>query len=429
MDKKSDASLVVPNRVEDLQALLDYPEYMNYSTPIFGEASADDYYVLDETFDLFQGRIDADAYIWNPVDYFFPNDWSAAYFPIHTANICLERIENIPRTSQNEIQWNNVKGSALFYRAYYFLNLVWTFSQAYDPSTSTSDLGIVLRLGTDFNEASVRSTVEETYQQILKDLYQALNYLPPYPEHVMRPSQAAVYGVLAKTYLSMRQYDSAGKYSNLCLSMNSDLLDFNDPAEVNVNSNTPFPEFNKEIVFYSEVTNVFLVMSHSSRMLVDTALYDSYQSNDLRKKAYFRSRTGGYGYKSLYAGGRMFSGIATDDMYLIRAECYARQNKTDLALADLNALLSKRYESGAFVPVDAATASEVLEIILLERRKELFHRGGNRWMDLKRLNKEGAGITLTRKVKNNLYTLAPNDSKYALPLPKDIIEQTGMPQN
>jgi hypothetical protein len=54
---------------------------------------------------------------------------------------------------------------------------------------------------------------------------------------------------------------------------------------------------------------------------------------------------------------------------------------------------------------------------------------GLRWMDIKRLNKDGAKITLTRNVEGNTYTLPPNDLRYALPIPEEVISLTGMPQN
>jgi starch-binding outer membrane protein, SusD/RagB family len=54
---------------------------------------------------------------------------------------------------------------------------------------------------------------------------------------------------------------------------------------------------------------------------------------------------------------------------------------------------------------------------------------GLRWIDIKRLNKEGAGIVLKRLIGDKTYTLQPNDPRYALPLPADIILNTGMQQN
>ena len=67
-------------------------------------------------------------------------------------------------------------------------------------------------------------------------------------------------------------------------------------------------------------------------------------------------------------------------------------------------------------------------LIAKERRKELLFRG-LRWADLKRYNRDGAHITLTRTVANKVYTLPPNDPRYAIAIPEDIIKMTDMPQN
>ena len=116
-----------------------------------------------------------------------------------------------------------------------------------------------------------------------------------------------------------------------------------------------------------------------------------------------------------------FSGITTAEMYLVRAECYARKGNKDAALADLNTLLVRRWKAGSFIPVTAATSQDAFNKIMIERRKELLMRS-LRWVDLKRLNKEGANIVLKRVENGQTYTLLPNANYYALPIPKDIID-------
>tara|TARA_R110002033_G_scaffold36621_1_gene75228 strand:+ start:3737 stop:3916 length:180 start_codon:yes stop_codon:yes gene_type:complete len=54
---------------------------------------------------------------------------------------------------------------------------------------------------------------------------------------------------------------------------------------------------------------------------------------------------------------------------------------------------------------------------------------GLRWQDIRRLNKEGAGITLTRTLKGENYTLPPNDPRYIFPIPDDEIALSGIKQN
>jgi tetratricopeptide (TPR) repeat protein len=287
----------------------------------------------------------------------------------------------------------------------------------------------VLRLGSDFNVKSKRSTVQETYDRVLTDAKESIEYLPDLPEHPYRPSKAASYGLLARTYLSMRLYDSALKYSSLCLKLDNTLLDYND-ASVKRSANVPFQPFNPEIIFYSSMSTFNLTIAPVISR-VDTTLYESYSFGDLRKSVFFRLSSGYQRFKGSYSasGSELFSGIAIDEMYLIRAECYARLNNTDNALADLNTLIRKRWDNTSpYNDFIASSPSEALEKILIERRKELLYRG-LRWMDIKRLNKDGANIILVRNIKDKMISLLPNDNRYALPLPADIIKEAGIQQN
>ena len=73
-------------------------------------------------------------------------------------------------------------------------------------------------------------------------------------------------------------------------------------------------------------------------------------------------------------------------------------------------------------------AESALQVVLDERRKELVMRG-LRWMDLKRLNAQGANIVVSRGFNGQTVSLLPNDPRYALPIPEDIIQLSGIPQN
>lgn len=84
--------------------------------------------------------------------------------------------------------------------------------------------------------------------------------------------------------------------------------------------------------------------------------------------------------------------------------------------------------TGTFVPEVANDKDEAIARVLLERRKELLFRG-LRWMDVKRLNKDNANISFSRTIAGETFILPPNDDRWALPLPDDIIKLTGMQQN
>jgi starch-binding outer membrane protein, SusD/RagB family len=435
LDKRPDLSTVSPVTLTDAQALLDYSTKMNRNvTPSSIEASADDYFLLSASYDSYSQNLQ-EAYIWKRIHYNYPNDWSACYQPVYVANYCLELTGKIKENDANKSLWKNVHGSALFYRSYYFFELLMTYTKAYDEATSKKDLGIPLRQTSDFNEPSVRSNLYDCYNLITSDLRTASGELPDLPAHVQRPSRCAAYALLARTFLLMNQFDSALKYANLSLSIKHDLIDYNmspcpdcDITRSLTSTSAIFKKYNSETIFYTEMNGN--ITSHSpSRALIDTVLYASYTNDDLRKTAFFTTANGYHKFKGSYAqSNTFFTGITTAEMYLITAECYARVNDVNKAMEQLNMLLVNRISSGTFIPMMATDKTDALNKVLEERRKELIFRG-LRWSDIKRYNEMGAAINLHRIIDGVIYTLAPNANYYALPLPDDIVRITGMEQN
>jgi len=438
LDAKPDKSLVIPASIPDFQALLDNAsspaDYgFNIDQPAMDEISAGDFYMTDAIW----GALDPyerNTYIWAKNDFYAGKvnvpDWNSPYKRILTANVVLDGIAGItPAGVQEQKAWNDVKGGALFFRAYEHYSVAQLFCKPYIKTSAAADAGIPLRTAADINAPSTRATVAETYQQILADLKQAKLLLPvELPNTALyknRPTKTAADAMLARVYLSMSQYDSAFKYADNCLAKYNSLMDYNT---ISTTSLTPFARFNTEVIFQKLL--LFYGSLGASRLIVDSTLYRSYTTSDRRRSCFFRLRSGVNTFKGTYDPSLVpFSGLATDEIYLIRAECYARAGNTNAALADLNNLLITRWNTNTFVPFTAASADEALSIILTERRKELCYRG-IRWSDLRRLNQEPRfAMTLTKKTNGQLNTLAPNDPRYVLPIPDNVIQLTGMPQN
>ncbi|MFT3979630.1 MAG: RagB/SusD family nutrient uptake outer membrane protein [Ferruginibacter sp.] len=423
LEEKSNAKLVVPSTQKDLQALLDDYQRVNNNDIQCAELSAGDFYYTYTDWNALATDIKA-LYTWKPDNVFLPsaNDWFNPYKVIFVANTVLENIDKVEKIPAD--QWNNIKGQALYHRAKSYLALTTTFAPAYDETSSATDMGVPIRRSTDFNEPSVRPAVQENYSLILADLKEAIALLPIRPVHVMRPSRPAAYALIARTLLWMRHYNEAEKYADSALALKSDLLNFNN---LTASASYPIAAFNTEVLMDNKMGSSAL---SNARAKIDSFLYRSYDANDLRKTVFFKNNNNGsYGFKGSYEGANAcFCGIATNEVYLIKAECLARRNEVQASMEMLNRLLVKRWRNNLFVPFTAATAADALNIILTERRKELLMRG-LRWPDVKRLNKEGRDINMTRKLNNDIYHLAANDLRFALPIPEDIIQLTGIPQN
>ena len=427
LDAKPDKKLEIPNKIADVQALLDNESIMNLNDPATGEISADNYYVTDAAWASIYSVSQRNMYTWEKDITLsdFPNHWSILYQIVGVANVALESIDKITPSGYEQGAWNNVKGSALLYRAKSFLAVAGLWAKAYDVKTVESEPGIPLRLSSDYEVPTSRSTLKQTYERIIDDLKEASPLLPLQPANVMRPSRAAALGLLARTYLMMSLYDSAEIYSEKCLSINSNLLDYNI---LDTNASAPIPQFNAEVIMHSRMP-IPGIFYHKAK--IDTTLYKLYSDNDLRKKIFFSDNGDStYWFKGSYDHSiALFNGIATDEMYLIKAECQARERNTQDAMITLNTLLKNRWKKGTFIPLSATDMQSALEIVLFERRKELIFRD-LRWTDLKRLNKEPAfQQTILRKLNGVEYKLEPGDNRYALPIPQSVINISGIQQN
>jgi hypothetical protein len=427
LDIKSNRADVTPTTIKDFQSILDYPDFMNDGHPGIPLASSDNYYVLSTTWQA-DASYSKNAYVWAAKDFYLNvasvNDWSAPYTTVEYANIALDGLRKITPTTDNQQAWNICKGAALFYRSFAFFNLVSTFAKQYNAATAATDLGIPLRLNADVNERSVRASVQDTYDRIINDLKEALPLLPAVPLYQTRASTFAVNALLARVYLSMRDYVNAGLHADKALSGSHTLLDFNT---LSTTVSYPMPAFplNPEIIFYAKANTFSLA---STNAICDSVLVRSYTLNDLRKNCFYSAVPA---FKGGYAGGSTtFAGLAINEQYLIKAEVYARAGNTTEAMQALNTLLGKRWKTNTFVPYTASSAANALDQVIAERRKELPFTGMLRWIDLRRLNTDSRyAVTLTRNLNNQIYTLPPNDQRYVLPIPDLEIKLSGIQQN
>lgn len=425
LDEKSDMKLTIPNTLEDNQALLDRLADVMTNFAQSGMSSSDDFYLTDADYNGLSYDEDKRLYTWQP-DYVSTNqgngnDWLYCYRAIFIANSVLYNLKNY-----NIANAENVRGQALVIRAARYLDATQVWCPAYDEATADHEMGLPLRLDPDMNLPSARATLRETYAQIIKDLNEAFPLLPAKQVSVTRPSKASALAYLARVYLLMGSYENALSYAMQTLEVQNTLMDFNS---LNVSDSYPIKDLNPEVIVRASIRTSG--PSRGATAKVPQSLYNSYNDNDLRKAIFFRLNTDQTVlFRGNYTGNisGKFCSVAVDEVYLIVAESYARKGSYQQAMDYLNALLLTRYKSGTYTDLKANDATEALEIIKTERRKELLFRG-LRWMDLKRYNRDGENITLTRTVLGQTYTLKPNDLRYAIAIPEDIIQLSGITQN
>jgi starch-binding outer membrane protein, SusD/RagB family len=426
LDEKTDQKMVVPQTLRDAQALLDFYETQSASHGYFPNLSDDNYYLKESYFNGLSVNL-RNTITWQE-DVNTENVWSKFYTMVLTANVALETLEKNERTPLNETEWYNIKGMAHFWRAWSFFQLLQYYADPYEAGVADTKMGIPLRLSSNANIVSTRASLKESWQQVLKDYKLAALYLPVRPAYVTRPNRAAAFEGLALAQLHMANFTEAALYADSSLQLNNVLIDYNSLNAAAVN---PFSMFNIEVNFpaYAVATSILSVNNH----FIDSSLYASYHSNDLRKTLFFKSNgSGTAGFRGSYNGNTtsttLFCGLTTAEAYLIRSEANARMGLKDSAIADINRLLTSRWKTGLFVPLTAGSNEAALGIVLQERRKEMVMRG-SRWFDLRRLNTEaGRAVTIQRKLGTS-FMLEPGSRRYTFYIPDKVISISGMLQN
>ena len=128
--------------------------------------------------------------------------WANQYIGVHRANLVLD---NVPNIEMNEDLKNQYLAEAKFLRAWYYSNLVKTYGDV--------PLVLVAELETFDLE---RAPKQDVYNQIVKDLEEAIQVLPlasAYgPEDKGRATKGAAQAYLAKAYLYMGNFAKAEEF-------------------------------------------------------------------------------------------------------------------------------------------------------------------------------------------------------------------------
>lgn len=313
----------------------------------------------------------------------------------------------------SDAERNRIVGGAYFLRALAYHDLVKVY--AYEPNQIVDgfDHGVILRLeptetveqATDLKS---RATVQATYEQIESDLLDAISYFEQNDgESVYYGNLAASYALLARVYLYWERWDDAIDYATLAI--NTSGTEVVDAADVSTMFTVqPNPESLFELGFTlsesigvnTSLAAILTPQSHYDLVPSDEFLNtldpadtrnDLYQSDAANYPELSSSRSG-YRYVTKYES---YVASYTDnvpvirisEVYLTRAEAYAERDEAGddvLAINDLNEIRTNR---GLTAYTIATAPANLVDEILLERRRELAFEG-HRWQDLKRKGRD-----------------------------------------
>ncbi|QED39089.1 RagB/SusD family nutrient uptake outer membrane protein [Antarcticibacterium arcticum] len=332
--------------------------------------------------------------------------WASAYNMIYMVNAMLTGIAGKPSLSQD--LKDKMDGSAKFIRGFTYFNLVNLYGE------------VPLLLGIDYQENSLasRTSTPVIYDQIIEDLESAASLLDDsYSNDRTQPTRYAALALLARVHLFQGNWQAAENYSSQVIAASANYELLNDPNEV-------FLANSREAIWqispigwgnnfsHTREGNLFIknATANTPVVLAENFLNLFENSQDKRRQEWVNTFTAAgdtlhfpYKYKIQYdaSGGTITEYsmvLRLAEQYLIRAEARARLGKLPEAIQDVNLIKSR---AGIPLIEDLHTTlseDELLTIIVLERRKELFAEWGHRWFDLNRL---GIAEILAAKENSN----------------------------
>jgi hypothetical protein len=321
------------------------------------------------------------------------------YRTVYRSNSVIDNVENIKGFAPGEKE--RLIAEAKFLRALAHFTVVRLYAQPYGFTSNNSHLGIIVKTNTQF-ESQQRSSCEETYQSIIKDLNDAIAVLPDDNSGGIYASKYSAKALLAKVYFQMNRFtDVVAQVNDIVASGKFSLADSLNRFDNSANSK-------KEFIFYvhSAATdrrsdalkgNFNSGGSTPPEISVSSTLYSDVGSRlGDKRAAYFEAIANGFFRLNKFSTDYFdIPVLHYTDLLLMRAEALAETNiNLPQAINDVNAIISRAFGNNGQNISSTSTSGTIINAARLERRIELAFEG-DRVQQLKRIGAKGeANITI-----------------------------------
>lgn len=426
------------NQVLSLYSALKNGQFYGGRAVVYGDIRGEEF--INETTNLVTA---SDVWNLNPTNSATAvvNLWSQAYYTINICNIFLEGMASKGTSVVGATLAGNYVGEAKLIRALCYYSLLQFYARPYADGNGTKP-GVPLRLTAIKSAGSsdlVRSSVADVYAQILKDLNDAEAGLPlNYSSATLNTTRAhrnTAIALKTRIYLSMGQYASVVTEGNKIVNATAPFAAATGVAHalqaniatVFTNYTTTesilslpmsstagdFPGTQNQLGFYfynnGSVGSAEFSMN-ANGLIANT----NWTATDKRRNFIYTNPTTGKRYLSKYPTPNPYTDypivIRYPEVLLSLAEAKTRTtNSVDAqAVALLNAVRNRSDAATTYTTASFATAADLINAILLERRIE-FIGEGLRNGDLMRLLQ-------TIPAKGSASAKAPSDQGYIWPI-------------
>lgn len=424
-----------PTTLADYEAFL-RDEYTNQRVDITGASQLlNDQYVTVAS--LASNRLYNAVYMWDEnadriaLKLSDETAYYASYQGISTFNLLIENVLNTTKATDADkrIVWAEAK----VLRAMNYFNLVNFYADTYVASSAATKLSVPLITSANINAPSKQVTIQELYDFILNDVKEALPYLPKVSQTALHPNLGAGYAFYSRVYLQMNNYTEALKYADLALAENNKLYDWVGYYNAN-KAVIDIPNSYTTTVSpmgYNYVENYTYRHGSTSSLTTENSIpverAQRFETGDARFISRWKIYTVGAEtyYRRTLSGAFNFGGITTVEIYLIKAECLAREGKINEALAVLNTVRKTRILPASYQDIATTDKTTALDAIFRTKRNELVNTLIP-FADARRLNAEGVyKFSLTKVANGTTYTLKSDSHLWTMPFPQGATQNPG----
>lgn len=338
------------------------------------------------------------------------------YRAVNSANSVILYVPSVVDPLLTTAERNKILGEAYFIRALSYFDLARGWGGVQLQLKPTTDLAGL--------KGIKRSTLDQTYDQVLADLIQAEQLLPEDGTTRNRAQKSTARALRARLHLYRRQWADAESYATQVIANTKYTLV--KPYKSFFTAPFQTAESVFELAFNNNDRNTYWNLWYPSSAGGQYTLKPSDALvAKLNNPAIGGTRnaliagTGNSVYGVLYnttsTGVDPSYVIRIAELYLIRAEARAQQNKLSEAAADLNAVRNRADVAAT----TAVTQPQLLQAIEDENAVE-FAFEAHRWFDLVRTERAGAVLGLT----NRNYWLFPIPYSDVLSDP-DVVQNPG----
>jgi len=327
--------------------------------------------------------------------------WAGIYSTINRANQVIDKLPAVNDNTFTADEKNTLLGEAYFIRALSYFDLARTWGGVQLIIKATQNIGDT--------KGIKRSTLEQTYAQVLSDLDKAETLLPETTNRV-RATKKTVWALKARFYLYQKDWAQAESYASRLIS-DAEYRLIKPYSAFFANNVVATDESIFEIAYSANNTNGHRnywqpPANNGTRQWAPNDAFIALINNPAiggnRNAAVAVTNQG------LWYGNFYYRSPATDpafilriaEQYLIRAEARARQENTEGALDDLDAVRDR-----AGLAASMATSTEDIVLAIENERRLEFAFEPHRWYDLVRTGRAATVLGVT------------DERRYVMPIP------------